>query len=71
MGRPSNLIEVAADGAQLRNHAIERPLFIVRQGYQVSQVRTHEHRDVRGGRHAPGGGTLCQEQLIIGAEADI
>ncbi len=51
--------------------AIERPQLVVRQGRQVSQVRTHQHRDVGGGRHAPGGGTLCQEQLIVGPEPDI
>ncbi len=64
MGRPCNLVEVAADGPQLADDAIERPQLIVRQGCQMSKVRTYQHRDVGGGRHAPSSCTFRQEQLI-------
>lgn len=71
VGRPGDLVQVAPDGSQLGDDAIERAQFVRRQGREIAQVGPHQHRDIRGGSHAPGRGTFREQKLDIGSQPDV
>lgn len=71
VGRPGDLVQVAPDGSQFGDNAIERTQFVRRQGSEIAQVRPDHDRDIRGGSHAPGRGTFREQKLIIGSQPDV
>jgi len=71
VGRPGDLVQVAPDGSELGDDAIECAQFVRRQGREIAQVRPDQRRDIRGGCHAPGRGTLLEQKLVIGSQPDV
>src|SRR6266480_3953064 len=61
VGSARDLIEVAPDRTQLTYGLLQRDQFVVWQWSQGSQVRSHEHRHVRGRGHAPRRRALVQQ----------